>query len=157
MYFSICVVTILLLFVFANRVNIMANLKKSVLDEVLYEVTDDNVLLNIENYSIDNPVFFLYISNNTDSFEADFKEYIISNNLSKNIIYFDGFSKLNTSLVSEFKNYLFIDSLKSISTNSLKQSNLYFFKNGKVINILYKEKRSINIDDVANFIESIGE
>ena len=49
-YLGVCLATFLLLFLFINRVRTMNIEKKSVLTGFLYEITDDNILNNLENY-----------------------------------------------------------------------------------------------------------
>ena len=70
-YLSVCLATFLLLFLFINRVRTMNIEKKSVLTGFLYEITDDNILDNLESYAIDNSNFFLYISNHNNSSDFD--------------------------------------------------------------------------------------
>ncbi len=132
--------------------------KNSVLNGFLYEITEDDIILNLESYSIDNPSFFLYILNhNNSSFDSQFKDFIISNNLNEDIIYLNGWNKLTTKFATSFKANMFVDSLKDFPIVALKQSNIYFFENGKVVSALYDEKNNINIEDVKKYIESFGE
>lgn len=157
-YFSICCVTLGLLLLFINKVNTMGLTKKSILSGSLYEITEESALLNLKSYAIDNPSFFLYISNHSSTaFELEFQKYIVNTDLQDNIVYLNGWNKLDTEFVKKFQNELFDSSLNNISYLYLKQSNLYFFKDGKVIDILYQERKNIVIEDVKKFIESIGE
>ena len=77
-YLGVCLATFLLLFLFINRVRTMNIEKKSVLTGFLYEITDNNILDNLESYAIDNSDFFLYISNhnNSSDFDVEFKQFI---------------------------------------------------------------------------------
>lgn len=158
-YLVICIITFALLFFFVARVHNMEIEKKSDLSGFVHQLPNEDTLINLKNYAIDNPNFFLYISNHNggSSFEKDFKNYILSCNLKESIVYLNGWNKLNTKFVKNFKNDLFDYSVKNVDIFALMQSNIYEFKDGMVVNILYKNKKSINIEDAKKFIESSGD
>ena len=156
-YLGACLTTFLLLFLFINRVRTMNIEKKSVLTGFLYEITDDNILDNLESYAIDNSNFFLYISNhnNSSDFDMEFKQFIIYYSLKDNVIYLNGWNKLSSNFVKSFKSRMFSSDLSDVSIIALRQSNIYEFKNGKVVRILYKQKERINISDVRDFMNEV--
>lgn len=156
-YLSVCLATFLLLFLFINRVRTMNIEKKSVLTGFLYEITDDNILDNLESYAIDNSNFFLYISNhnNSSDFDMEFKQFIIDYSLKDNVIYLNGWNKLSSNFVKSFKSRMFSSDLNDVSIIALRQSNIYEFKNGKVVRILYKQKEKINMTDVRDFMNEV--
>ena len=156
-YLSVCLATFLLLFLFINRVRTMNIEKKSVLTGFLYEITDDNILDNLESYAIDNSNFFLYISNhnNSSDFDMEFKQFIIDYSLKDNVIYLNGWNKLSSNFVKSFKSRMFSSDLSDVSIIALRQSNIYEFKNGKVVRILYKQKEKINMSDVRIFMNEV--
>lgn len=156
-YLSVCLATFLLLFLFINRVRTMNIEKKSVLTGFLYEITDDNILDNLENYAIDNSNFFLYISNhnNSSDFDMEFKQFIIDYSLKDNVIYLNGWNKLSSNFVKSFKSRMFSSDLNDVSIIALRQSNIYEFKNGKVARILYNQKEKINMSDVRIFMNGV--
>ena len=156
-YLSVCLATFLLLFLFINRVRTMNIEKKSVLTGFLYEITDDNILDNLESYAIDNSNFFLYISNhnNSSDFDMEFKQFIIDYSLKDNVIYLNGWNKLSSNFVKSFKSRMFSSDLNDVSIIALRQSNIYEFKNGKVVRILYKQKEKINMSDVRIFMNEV--
>ena len=156
-YLGVCLATFLLLFLFINRVRTMNIEKKSVLTGFLYEITDDNILNNLESYAIDNSDFFLYISNhnNSSDFDMDFKQFIADYSLKDNVIYLNGWNKLSSNFVKSFKSRMFSSDLSDVSIIALRQSNIYEFKNGKVIRILYKQKEKINMSDVRIFMNEV--
>lgn len=157
-YGVICIVTFLLLILFVYKVNTMGITKKTVLSGFLYEIPEEAAIINLKSYSMDNPNFFLYISNDSNSdFELLLKDYLIDSSLNDSVVYLNGWNKLDTQFINEFQKELFVDSLKGISSLALKQSNIYAFQEGKVVDVLYKEKEKIVIEDVKNFIESFGE
>lgn len=156
-YLSVCLATFLLLFLFINRVRTMNIEKKSVLTGFLYEITDDNILDNLESYAIDNSNFFLYISNhnNSSDFDMEFKQFIIDYSLKDNVIYLNGWNKLSSNFVKSFKSIMFSSDLNDVSIIALRQSNIYEFKNGKVARILYNQKEKINMSDVRIFMNEV--
>lgn len=154
-FLGICVVTCLAVIFFINRVNFIEKSGKSPLSGILSEISNENMLLNLESYSLENPSFILYISNNDTLFEEEFKDFIISNNVTKNIVFLNGWGRLNIDFLKDFQNNLFDEKMKNISISALKQSNLYFFKSGKVVDLLYYEAHDIGINDVKVFIESV--
>ena len=156
-YLGVCLATFLLLFLFINRVRTMNIEKKSVLTGFLYEITDDNILDNLESYAIDNSNFFLYISNhnNSSDFDMEFKQFIIDYSLKDNVIYLNGWNKLSSNFVKSFKSRMFSSDLSDVSIIALRQSNIYEFKNGKVVRILYKQKEKINMSDVRIFMNEV--
>lgn len=156
-YLSVCLATFLLLFLFINRVRTMNIEKKSVLTGFLYEITDDNILDNLESYAIDNSNFFLYISNhnNSSDFDMEFKQFIIDYSLKDNVIYLNGWNKLSSNFVKSFKSRMFSSDLNDVSIIALRQSNIYEFKNGKVARILYNQKGKINMSDIRIFMNEV--
>ena len=156
-YLSVCLATFLLLFLFINRVRTMNIEKKSVLTGFLYEITDDNILDNLESYAIDNSNFFLYISNhnNSSDFDMEFKQFIIDYSLKDNVIYLNGWNKLSSNFVKSFKSRMFSSDLNDVSIIALRQSNIYEFKNGKVARILYNQKEKINMSDIRIFMNEV--
>lgn len=131
--------------------------KKSVLTGFLYEITDNNILDNLESYAIDNSNFFLYISNhnNSSDFDMEFKQFIIDYSLKDNVIYLNGWNKLSSNFVKSFKSRMFSSDLNDVSIIALRQSNIYEFKNGKVARILYNQKEKINMSDVRIFMNEV--
>lgn len=156
-YLGVCLATFLLLFLFINRVRTMNIEKKSVLTGFLYEITDNNILDNLESYAIDNSNFFLYISNhnNSSDFDMEFKQFIIDYSLKDNVIYLNGWNKLSSNFVKSFKSRMFSSDLNDVSIIALRQSNIYEFKNGKVARILYSQKEKINMSDVRIFMNEV--
>ena len=156
-YLGVCLATFLLLFLFINRVRTMNIEKKSVLTGFLYEITDDNILDNLESYAIDNSNFFLYISNhnNSSDFDVEFKQFIADYSLKDNVIYLNGWNKLSSNFVKSFKSKMFSSDLSDVSIITLRQSNIYEFKNSKVVRILYKQKEKINMSDVRIFMNKV--
>lgn len=157
-YLLICLLTFCFLFLFVSRVKKAEIVKHSILNGFLYALSQQEVIENLDSYVIDNPNFFLYIANHSDeNFEKDFKNYIIDNDLKEHIIYFNGWNQLDDNFANEFINN-FVDSrFKSLDLKVYKQSNIYTYQNGKVVDMLYTKRANINIEDVKKYIEKYGD
>lgn len=156
-YIVICLFTFLLLFIFVNKVKENDFEYESVMSGFLYEIKSDDFVMNLRNYAVDNPDFILYISNhNESSFDEELKQLILELNLNENMIYFNGFNKINNNFIKNFK-VEFLNDYLNIGNEALKQSNLYVFKDGKIVDSLYKNKSEIIIMDVKLYLESYGE
>ena len=157
-YACICVVTILLLFFFVNIVKQIQISKGSVLSNFLHEVNNEDVLINLSNYAVDNPNFYLYIANSADEeFEEEFRKYIIEHGLKTQIVYFNAYNKLDKKFIKEFKRKFFSSELQKIDEKSLIQSNLYTYEDGKIVDVLYENSQKINLIDVKIYMERNGE
>ena len=157
-YLLLCILTFCLLYLFIFRVKKSEIVKHSILSDFLYEIPQQDVIENLSSYVIDNPNFFLYIANHSDEqFENEFKNYIIDNNLKEHIIYFNGWNQIDSEFVSDFKKNFVVSYFKSIDSKAYKQSNIYTYQNGKVVDMLYNKKVKINIEDVKNYIEKYGD
>ena len=85
----------------------------------------------------------------------EFKQFIIDYSLKDNVIYLNGWNKLSSNFVKSFKSRMFSSDLNDVSIIALRQSNIYEFKNGKVVRILYKQKEKINMSDVRIFMNEV--
>ncbi|MDD3392871.1 MAG: hypothetical protein PHE54_04955 [Bacilli bacterium] len=135
---------------------------------VWYRVTDDytkslnNPFLatinvnELENYIIDNPDIIIYLAdsydNDIDFFEESFKNYIISNDLKKEFIYIDSRKIDDYSALDEYLS----DDLKTKKIGIVNKNNILIVKDGKIVDILYKNSQTINISDVEIFLENNG-
>ena len=157
LYFMLCIFTFLLLFLFVNKVKRMDKMQTSVLSGFLYEIKQEDFILNLKSYALDNPSFILYISNHRNStFDLEFKQYVIENELIDNIIYFDGWNQLNNNFVKVFRSEFFSSNM-DINLMGLKQTNLYTYQEGNIVNVLYKNKQEIDMNDVKLYLESYGD
>lgn len=114
----------------------------SVMDSVLSEIKENE----LENYLQENPDVFIYLTSikkQNKTFEKQFKNYIVENNLSKSII----FINVDNVDSNELKKYLNDESVEIIP-------NLLLVKDGKLYSSVYKNKQNLNLNDFKTFIES---
>ena len=126
------------------------NLNKSVITDTVNKIE----LETLESYIVDNSNFIMYLSDSSDesikSFEKKFKRYIKNNSLNSEILYLD---------IKDYDNELVVETLLNYKSKNLKNlknipfPNLLIFENGKIEDILYLRKSSINRKDVVDFIE----
>ena len=126
------------------------NLNKSVITDTVNKIE----LETLESYIVDNSNFIMYLSDSSDesikSFEKKFKRYIKNNSLNSEILYLD---------IKYYDNELIVETLLNYKSENLKNlknipfPNLLIFENGKIEDILYLRKSSINRKDVVDFIE----
>lgn len=152
-YIIICLLTLFFLFIFVNRIKRTDHSSDSLLNGFLYEIKYDDIFQNLKNYAIDNPNFVLYISNQSQSFfDKELKQYLLENNLKEEIVYLDGWNKLDNDFINEFKEEFFSPSLY-IDSDCIKQSNFYTYENGMIVRTLYTTQEKINMDDVRIYLE----
>jgi hypothetical protein len=124
----------------------------------LAEIQEKGVIDNLKNYVIDNPNSLLYISFGNDisikDFENQFKDLISGYNISSNFIYVDLNAITDKNFISNIKENFFSDSLKNKNIELAKQSNIFIFEDGKIVDILYNSKQKINLADVERFLIS---
>ncbi len=144
---------------------IVFSIRKTYLDKIDYE-NSTNETLNIlssvnedelSTYLVENREIVLYMSPSGDStiqeFENEFRNYILDNQLSQDIIYLNT-RNISKSFIKNFKKNYFSDSLKSSDIEVVEQPNLYLIDNGKVVSVLYAKESKINMTDVKKFLET---
>lgn len=132
----------------------------SVMTGYLLEIGEASLIDNLNNYLLDNPNTVLYMTYGSNisvkSFEEQFKQFINDYNIKQSFIYIDLNKVEDKKFISEFKNNFFAEQLMNKSVEVVKQPNLFVFKEGKIDNILYYVKQSINVTDVKIFLENEG-
>ena len=123
----------------------------SVIVEVLSEIEANS----FSSFLLDNPDILVYISSSKDSevksFEKKIKKFIIDNNLSSEIVYFDVSKEENSlGLMMLKENYL---SQKLSKLKEIKHPNLVKIEDGVIVDILYTKKTAINKIDVEKFLK----
>lgn len=130
----------------------------SIMTGYLLKIGEDEILVNLSNYILDNPNTVLYMSYGNDSsvkdFENDFKKFINENNIKQLFIYIDLNMVDNKNFIDDFKNNFFTDELKNKNVEVKKQPNLFIFKDGKIDSALYYTKQSISMLDVKVYLEN---
>lgn len=144
-------------FVFWYKNNQEYYKNNSVMSGYLSEVQEDGIIDNLTNYVLDNPNGLLYISFGNDSsiknFENDFKNLIGKYNIKSNFIYVDLNSVTDKNFIKNIQENFFSTDLKNKNINLTKQSNIFVFENGNIVDVLYNSKQQINLDDVKRFLE----
>ena len=154
----VCILTIIIVSYFAYWYSVKDSYKveEQTMSGFLLEFGPDEIINNIENYVLDNPECVIYISYGKDEitqdFEKELKNFIEQKKIKSSFVYIDLDNIKNKKFLSEFSEKFFSQSLKSKNIKLIKQSNLFVFKNGKVSDMLYYSKQSININDIHLFL-----
>lgn len=153
---SILTVFVLCYFVFWYKSNQEYYQNNSIMSGYLSEIKENGVIENLNNYLLDNPDSFLYVSFGNDSsvkdFEIEFKNLIDKNNISSNFIYVDLNAIEDKNFIEKIQNNFFSEELKNKNIKLLKQSNIFVIENGKIIDVLYNSKQTINLRDVKQIL-----
>lgn len=132
----------------------------SVMTGYLLEIGEAGLIDNLSNYLLDNPNTILYITYGSNApiknFEKEFKQFIKDNNIKQSFIYIDLNKVKDKKSLFELKNNFFSEGLKNKKVEVEQQPNLFVFKEGKIVSILYYVKQSINMTDVKVFFENEG-
>lgn len=156
-YIALCFVTFLLLFLFVNNIKKTDLEKESVLNGVIPEIGEDNIVLNLQNYSVDNSKFVLYILHpDNEHFNEQLRDYVVENQPIYPIVYIYS-SNLNKQIINQLKNELLSSHLQYLSDECFLQSNFYLFSDGKIKDVLHKEEKDIQIEDVKVYLDSLGD
>lgn len=153
---SIFTIVVVSYFIFWYKNNTSNYKNNSVISGYLSEIGEDEIIENLSNYVLDNPDCVLYVSFGNQSslsgFESDFKTLINEYNIKSSFIYAD-FNLINDKkFVEKLQEYFFSEELKNKNISLIKQPNLLLFKDGKIIDVLYSSKQSINLNDVKSFL-----
>ncbi len=109
---------------------------------------------SLSNYIVENDEFILYVTNreesNLNSFEKKLGNYLTKKEYNKNIIYLD-LTSVSNSFYKDFRNQYFDKKLQK--KKFLKQTNLFYFEDDKVVDMLYSDKTEKDIDDFKKFID----
>lgn len=149
----LAIVTVLLVIVLTNLYN----------DKRKYELSNDDVMSflsavkydELREYLVENTDGFIYVASSTDttldSFELNFKDYILNDDLDKDIVYLDS-SNFSTDMYNELKKNYFADNL-SID-NEIGKSTLFAIRDGKIIAVLNINCNDVTLNDVKYFVSN---
>lgn len=158
----ISVVTIIFLsyFTFWYKSNKEYYNNNSVMSGYLAEIQEDGIIDNLTNYVLDNPNTLLYVSFGNDvsikDFENEFKYLISKHNISSDFIYIDLNLVSDKNFISNIQNNFLSEDLKNKNIKLDKQSNIFVFENGKIVDVLYNSKQTIDLEDVQRFLIKHG-
>lgn len=121
--------------------------------DVLYEIKEDD----LKSYVVENRKVILYTSNSLDvslmEFEKSFRDYIVENELSKEIVYLN-LNQISSRFYNNLKEKYSIKELKQVEYPQ-NQANIYVLENGKIIDVLYKNSTPISLEDVSSFLDRV--
>lgn len=119
----------------------------SILPEYISEIK----YVEIDNYIIENPDFVIFLSskenNKTTNLEKNLKNWLVSKNLIKKIIFMD----IDQFDIKQFSKKYCDDFIKT-----KKDVMVIVVENQKVKNILSKSANEIKIDDIKEFLKENG-
>jgi predicted nucleic-acid-binding protein len=125
----------------------------TIVSEVIAEMEYDS----LSSYLLDNHEALIYITSSTDQsikkFEIQFKKYIIEYDLANDIRYLDVSKEENRDIIKDIMNNYSSKNLKKMKDIFIP--NLLYFKDGKLVDILYIKETKINKQDVQNFIDRL--
>lgn len=159
---GICFVTLIsvVYFTYVIKKKQAVIIETSVLSGYVLELGEKEIMTNLTNYTVDNPETILYVSYGNDKylnkFEREFKELIKDYNLKPNFVFVNLNSINNKNFLNELKEKFFSDDLNNNYIKLERQPNMFLFKNGKIVKVLYYAEQRINIDDVKKFLTSEG-
>lgn len=147
----IAIVTILLV-LYANLLFINNNKDAvSLTAKYLFEIKQND----FEDYITDNSDAIIYIARGKDvtlrNFEGKFVDLINDKELSKEIVYLNT-DEINKNFFESLKQY-YSESLKEENPIVSEKANLLIIKDRKIESILYTESKTIQIEDVLEFLE----
>ncbi len=120
--------------------------------DILYEIKEDD----LESYLVENRDIVIYVSNSKQedivTFEEEFKNYIVENELSKEFVYLN-LDMVSSNFYNNLENKYLVDYLKGKKDILNDQENILIIEEGKIKAILYEGKSSISFNDVKKFLE----
>lgn len=158
----ICFVTLICVtyFTYVIKKKQSVVIEPSVLSGYVLELGEKEIMTNLTNYTVDNPETILYVSYGNDKylkkFEREFKELLKEYNLKSNFVFVNLNAMSNRNFLNELRERFFSDDLNNNYIKLERQSNMFLFKNGKIVKVLYYAAQRINIDDVKKFLLSEG-
>lgn len=128
----------------------------SVLSGYVLELGEKEIMNNLENYVLDNPDTVLYVSYGEgkylNNFENELKDLVKSYNIKSELVFLNLNLVSNRNFLNDLKEKFFSADLNNNYIKLEKQPNLFLFKGGKIVKVLYYAENKINIDDVKKFL-----
>lgn len=126
----------------------------SIMLEVANEINENE----LDNYTLENPKFILYISSgknqNIKSFEKQMKKIIIDKELENTTLYLNSDTINKENLNTKLQKYASNETIKQkINMNS--QISIYIFENGKIIRTIINAEKS-SPDQIKTLLTKYG-
>lgn len=123
------------------------------MDGVVSEVRYDE----LTSYLQDNPNVIVYIAPNIQgsniALENDLKKYIVNHNLADEFIYLDSNKIQDSQIYNDFEDDYLSDELKRQSVDLSVTPNLWYFRDGVIVDVMNTVSRTTSIQDVEHFLE----
>ena len=158
----ICFVTLIFVtyFTYVIKKQQAVVIEPSILSGYVLELGEKEIMTNLTNYTVDNPETILYVSYGNDKylkkFEREFKDLLKEYNLKSNFVFVNLNAMPNKKFLNELREKFFSDDLNNNYIKLERQPNMFLFKNGKIVKVLYYAEQRINIADVKKFLFSEG-
>ena len=158
----ICLATLIVVtyLTYICKKNQAIKVEPSILSGYVLELGEKEIMTNLSNYALDNPWFVLYVSydssKNLNEFEEQLKDLVKEQNIKSNLVFANLNLIANKNFLNELKDNFFSDDLNNNYIKLEKQPNMFLFKNGKIIKVLYYAEHKIDIEDVKKFLFNEG-
>ena len=158
----ICLATLIVVtyLTYICKKNQAIKVEPSILSGYVLELGEKEIMTNLSNYALDNPGFVLYVSydssKNLNEFEEQLKDLVKEQNIKSNLVFANLNLIANKNFLNELKDNIFSDDLNNNYIKLEKQPNMFLFKNGKIIKVLYYAEHKIDIEDVKKFLFNEG-
>lgn len=158
----ICLATLIVVtyLTYICKKNQAIKVEPSILSGYVLELGEKEIMTNLSNYALDNPGFVLYVSYDSskklNEFEEQLKDLVKEQNIKSNLVFANLNLISNKNFLNELKDNFFSDDLNNNYIKLEKQPNMFLFKNGKIIKVLYYAEHKIDIEDVKKFLFNEG-
>ncbi len=130
--------------------------KSNVMDGLVSELKSDE----LSSYLLDNPNVIVYLapsdSHENRNLEDKLHDLIIRKELTSEFIYLDSSLITDTSIYDDYEEKYLSDTLKNQSIDLSVTPNLWYFHDGKIMDVMNTVSRASSIQDVEYFLEKNG-
>ena len=130
--------------------------KSNVMDGVVSELKSDE----LSSYLLDNPNVIVYLapsdSDENKSLEDELQNLIVSKNLTNEFIYLDSSLITDNRIYEDYGERYLSETLKNQSIDLSVTPNLWYFRDGKITDVMNTVSRKSSIQDVEYFLEKNG-
>lgn len=158
----ICFLTLALVgyLAYVYKKNQKVMIEPSVLSGHVLELGEKEIMTNLTNYILDNPDTILYVSygegDYLETFENELKDLVIEYSIKSNLVFVNLNLVSQKNFLNELKDNFFSDDLNNNYIKLERQPNMFMFKNGEIVKVLYYAENKININDVKKFFVNEG-
>ncbi len=129
--------------------------KPQVMDGLVSEIKSEE----IADYLLDNPNVIVYIApsnqKSNQALEQELHDFIIKKELTNEFVYIDS-RKMTTETYQQLEEQYLNDTLKNQSIDLSVTPNLWYFHEGKILDVMNTVSRKSSIHDVEYFLEKNG-